>query len=317
MTTSGTSSFNVVRDDIIKAAARKIGAIRATQTPNAQMVTDFAQALNALVKHWQAKGLHVWTETEATLFPQAGQTRYAISDASSSDHATQSYVATLLSAVAASSATTITVDSITGISSGDHIGVVLDDGTVHWTTVNGAPSGSTITLTTGLADSASADAHVYAYTTKIVRPLKIVDARWQDADTGIESPVIEMIARLKYRQLPTKTEAGATVSAFYDPQLTTGYLNLWHVPDPFEGFVNFTWWRPIMDFNAAGDNPDLPQEWIRTMMWNLALEMAPEFDVPAQKFQIIQAMAAQSLEEVEGWDREEESAEFAPDMYPR
>lgn len=316
MTTSGTSSFNVFRDDIIVAAYRKIGAIRATQTPNAKMITDGAQALNALVKHWQAKGLHVWTETEATLFPQAGQIRYAVSDAASSDHVTQSYVATTLFADAASGASTIVVSSASGISAGDHIGIVLDNGAVHWTTVNGAPAGTTITLTAVLTDSAAAGRFVYAYTTRIVRPLKIVDARWQDAATGIESPVIEMISRIDYQRLPTKLQAGTTVSAFYDPQLTTGYLNLWHVPNPFEGFVNFTWWRPIMDFNAAGDSPDLPQEWIRTMIWNLAAEMAPEFDVPAQKYQMVTQMAAETLDDIEGWDREAENVRFGVDMYP-
>ena len=316
MTTSGTSSFNVFRDDIITAAYRKIGAIRATQTPNAKMITDGAQALNALVKHWQAKGLHVWTETEATLFPQAGQTKYLISDASTSDHATQSYVATTLAANAALGAGTVVVSSASGISAGDHIGILLDKGTVHWTTVNGAPVGTTIALAAVLTDSAAAGRFVYAYTNKIVRPLKIVDARWQDATTGIESPVIEMISRLDYQRLPTKLQAGAAVSAFYDPQLVTGFFNLWHVPNPFEGFVNFTWWRPIMDFNAAGDTPDLPQEWIRTMMWNLAVEMGPEFDVPAQKWQMITTLAAEALDDMEGWDREAENVKFGVDMYP-
>lgn len=316
MATSGSSDFNVVRDDIVLAALRLIGAIRATQTPNAKMVTDSAQALNMLVKHWQGKGLHVWTETEATLFPQPGQVTYALSDAALSDHATQSYTATSVSAAASTAASSIDVDSITGISDGDHIGVVLDAGTLQWTTVSGAPAGSTITLAATLTDSVSAGSHVYAYTTKIVRPLKIVDARWQDADTGTESPVIRMISRLDYRRLPNKTESGAAVSAFYDPQLTTGYLNLWHVPDPFEGFVNFTWWRPIMDFDAAGDNPDLPQEWIRTMKWQLADELAPEFDVPAQKAAMIAEKAAQFLDDMEGWDREAEPIQFGPDMNP-
>jgi hypothetical protein len=46
------------------------------------------------------------------------------------------------------------VDSITGVASGDIIGVALDTGLWHWTTVNGAPSGSTIVLTAGLPSAA-------------------------------------------------------------------------------------------------------------------------------------------------------------------
>jgi hypothetical protein len=306
----------MTRDEIIKAAYRKLGVIRATQTPNAQLITDGAQALNAMVKHWQGRGIHIWTTEEATLFPQAGQVQYALSNAVGSDHATASYVATEIATAAVDGAGSIVVDSASGISSGDFIGVVVDDGTVHWTTVNGAPAGATITLTDALDDSAGIDNKVYAYTSKIVRPLKIVDARWVDAVTGDESPHISMIARLDYRRLPTKTQAGSVVSAFYDPSITTGQLYLWHVPNPFEGFVNFTWHRPIQDFDAAGDNPDLPQEWCQAILFNLAVVLAPEFDVPTQKLAQIAAMAATFLDDMEGWDRENESVEFSVDMGP-
>lgn len=62
---------------------------------------------------------------------------------------------TALSANAAASAASITVSSINGFSSGDHIGVALDDATQHQTTINGAPSGSTITLTDALPSAAA------------------------------------------------------------------------------------------------------------------------------------------------------------------
>jgi hypothetical protein len=313
MATSGSADFNRTRDEIIKAAYRKIGVIRATQTPNAKLIEDGAEALNGLVKHWQGRGIHIWTVTEATLFPQPGQIQYSLSS-SSTDNATQSFVATTVAMAAASGASTVTVADDTGISSADYIGVVVDDGTVHWTTVNGAPAADVITLTTALDDSAAEGNIVYAYTTKIVRPLKVVDARWVDAVSLNETPVVTMMARLDYRRLPNKTQAGSVTQAFYDPQLTTGYLNLWQVPSVFEGYVNFTWHRPIQDFDAAGDNPDLPQEWIRTLTWNLAQELGPEFDVPAQKWSMVQQMAAESLEDMEGWDREEEPICFGPDM---
>lgn len=314
MSTSGSTDFNSTRDEIIKTAYRKLGVLRGTQTPNAQLITDGAFALNAVVKHLQARGLHVWTETEATLFPQAGQTQYALSSAAASDHATQSFVSTAIATEANSGASTITVDSDTGISDGDFIGIVVDDGTVHWTTVNGTPVSDVITLTTALDDSAAVDQKVYAYTTKIVRPLRVVDARWVDASSAIESPHITMMARLDYRRLPNKAQAGAVTQAFYDPQLTTGYMHLWHVPAVFDGYVNFTWWRPIEDFDAAGDNPDLPQEWIRTLVWLTAMEMGPEFDVPADRWQIVMSMAAQALDDMEGWDREDTPVMFQPDM---
>ena len=314
MSTSGSSNFNATRDEIIKTAYRKLGVLRATQTPNAQLITDGAFALNSVVKHLQARQFHIWTTSEATLFPQTGQTKYAISSASGSDHVTASFVKTEIATAASSGASTITVDSDTDISDGDYIGVVVDDGTVHWTTVNGTPASDVITLTDALDDSAAVDNEVYAYTSKIVRPLKIIDARWVDADSLIESPIVTMTSRLDYRRLPDKTQAGAVTQMFYDPQLTTGYAELWHVPAVFDGYVNFTWHRPIEDFDAAGDNPDLPQEWIRTLVWLTAMEMGPEFSVPADRWQIVTSMAAQALDDMEGWDREETSIDFQPDI---
>lgn len=60
-------------------------------------------------------------------------------------------VDTTLTADASSGNLTITVADIAGIASGDVIGVKLNTGLYHFTTVNGAPSGSTVTLTAALS----------------------------------------------------------------------------------------------------------------------------------------------------------------------
>ena len=67
---------------------------------------------------------------------------------------TVSGISTTLTATSAATDTTLTVDWITGISDGDPIDVTLDDNTHHRTTVNGAPSGSTVTITDGVPSQA-------------------------------------------------------------------------------------------------------------------------------------------------------------------
>lgn len=317
MSTSGSSDFTRTRNQIISRAARQINAIRAGSTLKAQEVSDWSEALNAMVKRWQATGIHVWTTTEGTLFPQASQIRYGLSS-SSTDHATASYVATNLSAAVASGATTLAVDAITGIASGDNVGVVLSDGTLYWTTVNGAPASLTITLTAGLTGAASDNAAVFAYTTKIVRPLKIVDARTYNISSALETPISEydggLMARRDYQNLPNKSQTGTITSAFYDPQLSTGYLYLWSPPATVTDLVKFTWHRPIQDFDSASDNPDLPQEWIDPLVFNLAMVMAPEYQVPMETFNMVASMAQTFLDAVGGYDREAESVTFGVDM---
>lgn len=313
MTTSGSSDFDLNRDQIITLAALQVNAIGLGETPNSAMMSSFALQLNAMVKSLQASGLHVWTVSEATLFPAASQTKYALAT-NAADHCAQTYTATTIATAAASGDTALTVDSITGISASDHLGVILDDGTLQWTTVNGAPSGSTVTAAAALTDDASAGNKVFAYTSKIVRPLKIVSARRYNLASGYETPLDPMMSREEYRDLPNKTQTGTINKAFYDPQLSTGYLNLWQPLSAITDLVNFTWWRPIEDFDAAGNNPDLPQEWIAALYWNLALELTARYPVSPTVYQRIAANAGRHLDNVSGFGREAESVLFAPDF---
>src|SRR3989304_4905180 len=82
MATSGTATFSRNRDQIIKAALIKVGAIEAGETPSSDDVTDAAVSLNAMVKHWQGTGINIWTVGEATLFLQLDQTQYSLGSSS-------------------------------------------------------------------------------------------------------------------------------------------------------------------------------------------------------------------------------------------
>lgn len=316
MTTSGSSDFNRTRNQIIHRAGRLVGAVRAGSTMKDKDVSDFSEALNAMVKRWSATpGMHVWTITDATLFPQVDQVKYALGTGST-DHATETYYATEISSGGeASGQTILSVESTTNINVSDYIGIVVDDGTIHWSTV-ASKTASTVTIATAIDDAAAAGNAVFTYMTKIVRPLKITDARLYTVSDARETP-IDMIARRDYRELPNKTQSGAINQAFYDPQLTLGYIHLWNPPSAVTDLVKFTWHRPIQDFDAAGDNPDLPAEWIDAMVYNLALQMAPEYETPRDKINGpfgIGAMAVKYLDDVAGFDREAESVFFQPDM---
>src|SRR5580700_5573190 len=133
MTTSGTSTFTYNRDQIIRRALRIDGAIQAGETPGAQIVTDAADALNAMVKELDATGIHVWTETEGILYLQPNQVQYGLGG-SSTDNASQSSIQTSLSANVSQGAITLPLTSAAGILNGDNIGVALPSGGIFWTT---------------------------------------------------------------------------------------------------------------------------------------------------------------------------------------
>lgn len=62
---------------------------------------------------------------------------------------------TALSGAASATDTSITVSSISGFADGDPIGIELDDGTQHQTTINGTPAGSTINLDDAIPSAAA------------------------------------------------------------------------------------------------------------------------------------------------------------------
>lgn len=311
MTTSGTVTFNPTRNEIIRQAALEVNAIGAGVTMGAQMLTDFNFRLNAMVKHWQADNLHVWTTAEGTLFPVAGQVRYG-AGTGATDHITQSYYETAITTLEAAAQTILSVDSTTNMTAADYIGVVLDTGATHWTTIVSKNS-TTVTITAALPSAAAAGNPVFTYTTKLVRPLKVVDARRYTIASANDTPMGPIISRNEYQNLSQKTQAGQLVQMFYDAQLTIGYFYLWQVPSTTTDLVKFTFHRPIQDFTTAADTADVPQEWILTMVFNLAQLMLGQYPVSPSKTNQINTMADNLLMTMRGFDRENESLFITPD----
>ena len=76
MTTSGITTYQLDRDDIITAAIRKLGVIAESQTPSAQSITDGATALNMLIAEFRGLGMPLWARKEFSFNPIAGQQVY-------------------------------------------------------------------------------------------------------------------------------------------------------------------------------------------------------------------------------------------------
>ena len=316
MATSGSVDFTLKRNKIITKAMIKVGAIEAGETPEAEEFADVSDTLNAMIKEWDADGYHLWKKREGVLFLKRGKVRYELGP-NSSDHATEetgTLVKTALSADAATSATTITVSSITGISDAYNIGIVLDDGTFHWTTVNGAPSGSSVTLTAGLPSAASSGNKVYAYQKDLNRPLRITDpVRRRDEIAEQDIPIIAF-SREEYFSTPNKLNQSLTTQVYYDPQIPLGFLYLWPAPVDINSTVRFTAALPVEDFDAAPNDPDFPQEWTNALIWGLADEISVDFGVPMDDRLWIKSGAAEKKGKLERWDNESESLYIAPDL---
>jgi hypothetical protein len=263
MATSGVTTFTTTRDQIIRASALEVSAIGLGVTMSAEMLNDFAFALNAMIKHWQGRGLKIWTVKEGTLFPFPGQTRYG-AGTGATDHITESWKKTTLSVDEASGQTILGVESSDDIINGDQIGII-----------------------------------------------RVVDARRYVVSSAIETP-IDLLSHQEYRALPSKASVGSINLVQYDPQRVVGYFNLWNVPAVATELLNFTFWKPVETFTTGGDNPDLPEEWVNCIKWNLALEMMGRYPVNGDRRRLIAQRAADTLVDMEGFSREDTSIRFQP-----
>jgi hypothetical protein len=313
MATSGSYDFSVSRDDIIEEALMALGVIGEGEAPTANQLTDHSRTLNAMVKRWVGRGINLWAIDRVTVFLETDKSEYIFG----TDHicATSDIIETALAADAAAAAGSISVDSITGLAASDHIGIVLDDGTIQWTTINGAPSGSTVTLTTALTGAASENNPIYTYTTKYTAsyPREVINA-WR-RDSNDEDVPVNPISRDEYYRLGDKNADGA-VNQFYFKAVLGATPSIFVYPQSSEvtDTLELNVKRSLADFDAASDTPDFPQEWYEALYLGLAHRLSNHYGKALGERQWLKGLADEALLEAEGYDVEQGvSTFFTPD----
>lgn len=311
MTTSNSVDFSVNRDDIITDALVMLGELAEGEAMSAARVASASRAFNMMIKAWMARGIKLFAMRQATMFLTAGTARYSLG--STGDHCTDTYVQTTLSTAEAISSTSIGLTAFSGMAASDNIGIVLDDGSIHWTTISGA-SGATTTIATGLASAAAAGNAVFTYTTKTNRPQRIdTDTAYWHSIAGNDTPV-KLISRAEYAQLSNKSTRGKIVQAFYDPQLTNGVLSVWPAPDSASDVLRFWYERILEDFDDAANTPDFPIEWGDALTYGLADRLSPSAGVSLQLRAYFKAEASEKLAIAMAYDCENTSVFFQPSV---
>jgi hypothetical protein len=311
MTTSNSSDFALTRDQIIQAAALETGDIAEGETLGATTVATYSLRLNSWVKSLMANGAKLWAMKQATLFLSAETRQYALG--ATGTHCANDYVQTTLSTDEATASVSLGLTAFAGMSASDNIGIVLDDGSIHWTTISGAP-GATTTIASGLPSAAAAGNSVFTYTTKINRPQRIDgEAMYWRSPAGQDTPV-KLISRAEYAQLSNKGSSGKIVQAYYDPQLINGQLYLWPAPDSASDILRFWYERILEDFDTGSNTPDFAIEWGEALILGLALRMAPSAGMSLSERQDLERRASVALAQCEGYNRENVSTFFQPDL---
>ena len=148
------------------------------------------------------------------------------------------------------------------------------------------------------------------------KPMRVIEARRRVTSSQIDTPMMEW-ARQTYYDQPNKTITSIPTAFYYEPQRDTGTLYLWPAPSSSTAntmTVELTYMRRMDDFDASNNEPDLPQEWLEALVWNLANRLEPEYPVNDPRLaQKIEARAEMLLAEIESFDTEPASLFLQPE----
>lgn len=308
MTTSGVKAFTLTTGDIIDMAFQKamIFTIRDT-IPSADY--DIAKRnLNVLVKSWQSYGYNIWNDKRATLFLQYGVNEYELG--SNGYHCTENYVRTSLISNVSSGAGTIQVSSSEGISDGDFIGIIKDDNYIFWTNVDGAPVANTIALVDNIDGNAASGKDVFAYTTKISKPLEILNVMLEQTSTN--EIILYKIPRQKYFWLSNKNSLGNPNQYYYKPEINKGRLFVWSTPIQTDQVINFTFQPDFDNFVNVSDTPDFPQQWLNAIIYNLAYQLMTDYGITTEQMNRVKADADRYLNLAQGSDNDDGTLRIVP-----
>jgi len=282
MSTSGTFSFTVSANDIIRESMLNIGKLGSSDTITATEYADILRKLNMIVKQLQgntdfSKGIKTWTRRQGFLFLSNKTGQYSIGP--SGDNWTNSFVSTTLMYNALKLATAITVNSSTGISINDSIGIEQSDGSMFWTTVSSI-IGNSITLSTALPDSSGTGSQVFVYTKKAQQPLNVEFVLLRD--TANQDIPLRILNLEEWALLPSKVDPNNQsdpTAVYVENQLTNSILrtDCGSAADTTK-YIVLGYLEPIQDISGVpSENLEYPQEYFRALSWLLSREICPMF----------------------------------------
>jgi len=324
MALSGSFDFVRTADQIIESSLRKIGVLAEGQVASTNQKTYGTEALNILIKSWQALGMPVWNMRIGYIYPIHNTNYINLGAAAGLGHASEELILTKLTAAAATSATALTVsitsaiDVIGTTADSDFIGVELDDGTMHWTTISAGGGTTTLTIATGLASAAAVGNRVYAYTTKLTRP-ESIEACWlvtTDSASRLDLPKDARVTVQGNSVLPTE---GEPIHFNYQEAYHTatgssyGIFSFWPRFENGEQYFEVYMQYPFDDIDTSStDNLAFPSSWYRAIVLHLAIDLGLEYSVPAEKMAIVKGLAKEAFDIAEGATTEGASIFFQP-----
>ena len=308
MAVTGTTVFDLNRDQVLEASARVTGYLAAGESLSTEDKTNRSQALNMMLKNWATKGLALWVTVDLEIPLQAGVYTYNISP-------TAGYVYSVTasggSGYTAGGTWTAAGGNGTGTdASGTYTvsGGVIDSMVV---TVPGDSYTSDPTITVSGA-GAGATFTIVRRDVTYHKPLKLLDSSFVRDPNGVDIQ-LRQLSRSDYNLRSPKSTAGTPVDFYYQPDYYNGTLYLLNSPSDSGYVFHAQIQRHFFDLVSASDNFDFPSEWLLPLKWGLAAEMALEDGVSLDKLDYIERKAQHYCDAAFNFSVEEASVYFTVD----
>lgn len=312
ISTSNSFNYSVNATDIITEALETIGVAAAGETIDAGDFASCLKTLNMMAKQWAGNidfspGLKAFSRKHGYVFLQKNQGSYSLGP--TGDNASLSYNTTTMRISGVATNTTLEVTSTTGMTAADIIGIELDSGSIQWTTISSITDADTLVIpASGLTGAAAAGKRIFAYTTKIIRPLYIENAVLRDS-SGYDTPMGVMTFE-EYENLPAKATDSLPLLYHYANTLTNGTLYLDYEPSDVTYVLRLTFMATAEDYDTAVDDIAFPQEWYLPLSLGLAKLISPKFQ--GEWTQLMESNLTSALMIARGSYAEESKEFFQP-----
>jgi hypothetical protein len=291
--TSGSYDYLLTAANVIDVAVENLGVLAAGGTIASADQTLALRRLNMIAKQYQgtndgAPGLKVHTRQRLSLLLAKGQQTYSIGPASTDARSSTAVGRTTISADEAAAQTVISITSNTDttsypgttitMTSADFVGIELNDGTIHWTTISGTPS-TTMTIVAQLPSASSAGRYVWWFTARAQRVVHVESAILRDKNFNDTPLTIYRQAEQYDQGVASKLADGDPTSILVEPLRIATRITLDSQPTDVTKQIVITGWYPQEDYDATANDIAFPQEAFRFLAWELTFEMAPAFGV--------------------------------------
>lgn len=294
MATSGSYNYLITAAQLIQTSGEDIWVVEAGETLSADDQDIFLRRLNYLVKQVQASpyfipSLKPVVRQRITLFLAKGQQTYTIGPASTDSRAATVYGRTTLSAAEDIGQTVISITSNTDtttfpgttvtMTNGDIVGIVQDDGTIHWSTISGTPT-TTMTIANATTVAASSGNYVYWFTSRAQR-FPVIESAFLREVNRTDTPLYVFNEMREYDLGVTdKYSTGDPWAILVEPQYINTRVTLSSQPNDVTKQIVLTVIYPAEDYDSSSNDLAFPSEHYNYWRWALAKECAPAFAMP-------------------------------------